>query len=46
VEAEVAAKVALLGGPGVLDRVASTLVLQDGTVISSMPRAESPVASL
>ena len=46
VEAEVAAKVALLGGPGALDRVASTLVLRDGTVISSMPRTESRAASL
>ena len=35
-EAEVLAKLALLSGPPALERVASTLVLQDDTVITSM----------
>lgn len=41
VEAEVHAKVVLLRGPSALDRLASTLVLQDGTVVTSMPAAAS-----
>ncbi len=39
VEAEVAAKVALLRGIPALDDVAATLVLEDGSVVTSMPAA-------
>lgn len=38
-DAEVDAKVALLRGAPALDHLAATLVLQDGTVVTSMPAA-------